>query len=401
MLKKIIKTLSNPILFYADKSGNSIFRNFCWLKNTGNLYKMTLPKQEVGKALEFRFELDKYLKIAYFGIPILIYLIFIHIKFTLWNLLMCEFWWLILICAAKSIVSYVYSKYLIRTFGKYEITEFAPKLPEHKWAQYRADFNSKIIAIVILLALFFAPALILRLSMTLSLKSKKPKYDNTIKMAKIYLALYPKTENIYDMRAYAKYMKHDYEGALEDYRKVLDISGKKFNKKDFTRFANLLLLEKKINGSENAVLAFNDFATRKKMSILEESQMLWIKSIFSIENDMPETIVQDYNDLLSSLDSKDAKNQFYISSDKAYILYLMQDYESAISVYNILISYAESNKKQFSKELQALYAERGFAKYKLGDNAGAQADFQSSKINPLDLGKYEPYYSGQEFVVGF
>lgn len=401
MLKNIIKTLSNPILFYADKSGNAVFRNFCWIKNTGNLYKMSLPKQEVGKTLEFRFELDKYLKIAYILIPLTIYLIFIHVKFSLWNLLVCEFWWLVLVCIAKGICSYIYSKYLIRKFGKYEITEFAPHLPQRKWDEYKATFNSKIIAVVIVLALFFAPALILRFSMTMGLKSKNPKFDNIIKMSKVYLAFYPKTENIYDMRAYAKYMKRDYEGALEDYRKVLDMSGKHFSKKDFTRFANLLLLEKKINGSENALLAFNDFATRKKMSLLEESQMLWIKSIFSIENDMPETIIQDYNDLLSSLDSKDTRNQFYISSDKAYILYLMQDYESAISVYNILISYAESNKKQFSKELQALYAERGFAKYKLGDNAGAQADFNSSKIDAMDLGKYEPYYSGQKFVVGY
>ena len=82
---------------------------------------------------------------------------------------------------------------------------------------------------------------------------------------------------------------------------------------------------------------------------VNSTQMLWIKSIFSVENDMPEAILSDYNDLLASLDSKDTRNQFYISSDKAYVLYLMGDYESAINTYNILISYAEGNKNSIQR----------------------------------------------------
>lgn len=50
----------------------------------------------------------------------------------------------------------------------------------------------------------------------------------------------------------------------------------------------------------------------KKMSILEESQMLWIKSIFRIENNSPESIIADYDNLLASLNPKDAKiNSIY------------------------------------------------------------------------------------------
>lgn len=66
------------------------------------------------------------------------------------------------------------------------------------------------------------------------------------------------------MRAFARYKKRDYEGALKDYKTVLKMSGKKFSKKDFTRFANLLLLERKLTTAENAVDVFNEYATRKK-----------------------------------------------------------------------------------------------------------------------------------------
>ena len=401
MLKNIIKRLSNPILFYADKSGNSIFKNFGWFTNTGNLYEKKLAKQSVGKALEYRFELDKYMNYAYVLIPVMLYLIFIHVKFSLGNLLLFEFIWIILVCTCKGICSYLYSEYLIHSFGPYKLTQFSPKLPPEKWEFYLTNFKAKIIICTIVVALFFTPALLLQFGINAAVKSKKTNFNNVITLSKIYLALYPKTDNIYDMCAYAKYMTRDYEGALEDYKTVLDMRGKDFDKKDFARFANLLLLEKKLNGPQNAVVVFNDYATRKKLSILEESQMLWIKSIFSIENNIEHSIIQDYDDLLSSLNSKDARNYFYISSDKAYIMYLLRDYAEAIEIYNMLISYAEGSKKEYSKELKSLYAERAFAKKRLGDNEGANLDVINSKIDITEIDKYEPSFYEQEFLIGY
>lgn len=398
MLKKIIDTISNPLLFYADKSGNAVFRNFCWFKNTGCLYKMNLTKAEVGKILECRFELEKYLKAAYFIVPIVIYLIFIHLNFSLLNMLICEFWWITIICGIKCVCAYMYSKILIHNFGMYEVVDFKPHIPREKTLDYRANFYSKIVLILVLIALFFAPAFGLLYGMKLNLNSKKTHYTSAITLSKVYLALYPKTESVYDMRAFARYKKRDYEGALKDYKTVLKMSGKKFTKKDFTRFANLLLLERKLTTAENAVDVFNEYATRKKMSILEEEQMLWIKSIFRVENNIIESIIPDYNDLLESLDKKDKINYFYISSDKAYILYLMQNYDYAIEIYNVLISYATAHPEKFAKELQSLYAERGYAKRKMQDQLGADADFVKSKIDPFELDKYEPRYSHQEFV---
>lgn len=402
MFEKLIATLSNPILFYADKEGHIVFRNFNWISNTGCMYNLQLSKLEAGKVLEYRFEIEKYLKTAYWLVPLVIYLIFIHVKFSLGSLLLAEFFWILLVNIARGVCSYIYSNYLLKNFGQYELVEFRPNLPKEKWEQYRANFNSKIIITAIVLVIFFAPALILQYSLKLCVSTKKRHPDAAIKIAQVYNAVYPTTENIYDILAYAKYTKRDLEGALKDYKTALEMSGKRFTKKDFARFANLLYLEKKVTSPENAVVVFNDYATRKDMSVLQQSQMLWIKSIFSVENDMPEAILSDYNDLLASLDSKDTRNQFYISSDKAYVLYLMKDYESAINTYNLLISYAEGNKKQYANELKSLYAERGFAKKQLGDNLGADADFVSSGVDIMyELDKYEPSYTEQQFVVGF
>lgn len=398
MLKNLIDTISNPLLFYADKSGNAVFRNFCWCKDTGCLYKKNLTKPEVGKILEYRFELEKYLKLAYFLVPIIIYLIFIHLNFSLANILICEFWWIAIICGIKGFCAYLYSKTLIQNFGMYEIVDFKPHIPREKTLDYRSNFYSKIVIIMILIASFFAPAFGLLYGIKLNVNSKKAHYNSAITLSKIYLALYPKTESIYDMRALAKYKKRDYKGALKDYKTVLKMSGKKFTQKDFTRFANLLLLERKLTTAENAVDVFNEYSTRKKMTILEEEQMLWIKSIFRVENNIIESIIADYNDLLDSLDKKDKMNYFYISSDKAYILYLMQNYDYAIEIYNVLIAYAAAHPEKFTKELQSLYAERGFAKRKMHDQLGADADFVKSKIDPFELDKYEPRFSHQEFV---
>ncbi len=139
----------------------------------------------------------------------------------------------------------------------------------------------------------------------------------------------------------------------------------------------------------------------RKMSILDQSQILWIKSIFRIENNIPETILQDYDDLLASLDSKDTRNYFYIMCDKAYILYLMGEYDSAIEIYNIIIPYAEQNRKELEKELKSLYAERAYSKEKIGDVLGADTDFMKSEISTLELDKYQPSYNPQEFLRGY
>lgn len=401
MINKILKNLINPILFYADKSGNAVFRNFCCFKNTGNLYKLDLTKPEVGKILEYRFDLNKYLRRAYILITIIVYLIFIHMKLSLWSFLVCEFLWIILAASSKAVCSYFYSKYLVENFGPYELTEFQPHISNEKWKEYSVNFYSKALAIGLLLIVFFSPAFLLEYSMKLNLTAKKKNYKSAINISKVYLTLYPKVESIYDMRAYAKYVIRDYEGALQDYKTVLDISGKKFKQIDYVRLANLLLLEKKLNNPESAVDIFNDYATRKKMSILDQSQILWIKSIFRIENNIPETILQDYDDLLASLDSKDTRNYFYIMCDKAYILYLMGEYDSAIEIYNIIIPYAEQNRKELGKELKSLYAERAYSKEKIGDVLGADADFMKSEISTLELDKYQPTYTPQEFLKGY
>ncbi len=399
MFKKILKIISNPLLYYVDKEGNCVFRNYCLFRETGNLYNTSIPKSNVGKALEYRFDLDRKLKWVYFLTPVILYFIFIQLKYSLLALLLFEVLWIGIVTLARLFCSYLYREYLLTHFGQYEVTEFRPPISKEKYDNYIYLLKSKVVALFIVLGLFSIPSFILSGIVKFQLNPKRNNFKQAVSVANTYFAIYPKCENIYDMRAYARFMSKDYEGALKDYKSVLNLSGRKFTSKDNIRFANLLYLQKKMSTPQEAVDVFNEYVTKKKMTTLEASQMLWLKSIFKIENGMPETIVQEYTDLLSSLNSKDVKNQFYISSDQAYMCYLMEEYAMAYSIYNTLISYAEKNDEKYLKEsLSSLYAERGWVKKQLGDNLGANADFEASQIEQSQLAKYEPAFALQQFV---
>lgn len=399
-LRRLIKKITNPLLFYVDKSGNSIFKNYCLYKNDGCLYNEAFSIKTAGKVLEYRMELDKKLNYACIIITLALYLILVSKDFSFGHFLACEILWLILFLGGRFLCAYLYKERLISTFGQYSLTNFSPNISPQKQKDFNNNFIAKYSFILLILLIFFSPTLFLLNLIKLDLNSKKPFYKAAIVMSNIYGFLYPRNEKLLDMSAYAKYKTGDYEGALKEYKEVLELSGKKFTKEDFTRFANLLYLEKRLYGSQDAIDLFNDYATRKNMSVIEQEQMLWIKSIFSISNRIPEAVIADYDDLLNSLNKKDKKNEFYILTDKAYMYYLMGRYADAIKIYDALISYAQKDdKKTFEKDLPSLYAERGFAKRQSGDLIGADTDFNFSKINIYDLKSYEPTISGQGFVV--
>lgn len=398
MLKKYIKILSNPLLYYKDKEGNSVFRNFSPIKQTGNLYHTEFSKSQVGKALEFRFELDKKLKLAYFLITIILYFIFIHIRYSIWGLLFFIILWTAAIIGIRYYCGTIYKNFLLKNYGIYQLTEFEPPISKRKAAEFVALFRSKIILTVLALVIFFAPTFLLSFGIKHCLTSKHNGYKHAVTLSNIYNSVYPKSAKIYDMRAVAHFMMRDYDKSLDDYIMAIELSGKKFTKRDYVRFENLLLVKKKVASSQEAVDTFNKYISKKRMSVLQKSQMLWVKSIFKIENSIIDSILQEYDELLSSLKAKDTNNQFYISCDRAYMLYLMQQYQRAIDSYDELILYADENQQTFAKELQSLYAERGWAKARLGDNDGANLDFKTSDIPAEKLGEYEPSYVKQAFV---
>ncbi len=398
MFKKYIKILSNPLLYYKDKEGNSVFRNFSPVKKTGNLYNVDFSKSQVGKALEFRFGLDKKLKLANFLITVLLYIIFIHVKYSIWGLLFFAALWIGMLAGVRYYCATIYKDFLLKNYGAYRLVEFEPPVSKRKSAEFVALFRSKIILTVLALIIFFAPTFLLSFGIKHCLTPKHNGYKHAVTLSNIYNAIYPKSAKIYDMRAAAHFMMRDYDKSLDDYVKAIELSGRRFTKRDYVRFENLLLVKKKVASSQEAVDAFDKYLSKKRMSVLQKSQMLWVKSIFKIENSIIESILQEYDELLASLKAKDTKNQFYISCDRAYMLYLMQQYQRAIDSYDELIQYADENQQTFAKELQSLYAERGWAKARLGDTDGANLDFKTSDIPTEKLGEYEPSYIKQAFV---
>ena len=398
MIGKLINKLSNTLLFYVDKSGKSVFRNYKLLEGDGCFYDETYSIQTAGKALEYRMELDKKANLALILISFFVYLIFINLHFTIWSTLFCVLLWGGLIYGLRFFCNNLYTKFLLRTYGQFKITNFNPPITKEKAKAFAKNFRSKVALTLLIILLCFAPSLLMQKLVKVSLNAKKPHFKAAIAISQLHKVIYPKNAKIYDMSAYAKYLAQDYEGSLKDYEKIFEITGRKFSQKDLTRFANLLYLEKKLRGSQTAIDKFNEFATKKKMSVLDESQMLWMKSIFSISNGVSETVLQDYDDLLLSLKENDNKNKFYISSDKAYMMFLMRDFKNALEVYNYLISVAEQNEKDFGKDLPRLYIERGYTKRVLGDNLGADDDFLKSGVDMYQREEYIPTVTKQGFV---
>lgn len=391
--------LVNPLLFYNDRDGNSVFRNFCLFRNNGNLYNKTIPIKEAGPVLEQRIELRKKLRLYNIIYTIVLYLIFLHFMFSFKGLLLFEAIWIILYFAGKLCATQIYKKILISNYGEYIVTDFNPPLKQEKRSEYKRHFLAKVFLLTIALLLFISFSFVLSGTIRYCVNKNKPNYNMAEFLSGIYLKLYPPISVIYEIRAYEDYISGDFEGATNNYIKVIDMnSDKKFVERDYKLFANLLYLIKKSHGSQSAIDIFNEYATKLKVTVPQQTKLLWIKSMFSISSETADFVKADYDDLLTSLDKNDNRNKFYILCDKAYMLYLMGNYKDAINIYNSIIPYAKANKDIYADDISRLLAERGFAKKQLHDSAGANSDFVESKINIYEIKKYEPKIIEPQFI---
>ncbi len=399
ILKKIIHKISNPLIFYINKNGDSVFKNFCIYQNDGMFYENTITAKDAGNVLEYRIKLGKYLRLFAILLFLIFYFALIHSSVTLYNILKVEILYILLYFGAKFICGELYSKKMKSQFGEYTIGDFSPSISEEKLKSFDLRFVNKLIILIILVGLFILPALFIKRGIRANIKNITKEYKKIERLTDIYSFLYPEDQYIYEVKAYTKYVEGDFVKASENFLKALKSESKRFTDKDFIRFSNLLLLLKKSSGSQNAIDIFNEYITAKKMTVPQQTKMLWIKSIFSIENNIPDFILQDYDDLLLSLKENDKKNKFYILADKAYMLYLIGDFKGAINIYNSLIPFATENYKEFAQDLQKLYIERGYAKRMLNDKLGADSDFVHSKVDMYDVQKFKPYIPTHNLII--
>ena len=391
--------LANPLLFYIDKSGSSVFRNYFLFKNDGWMYGRTIEVKDAGSVLEFRIEIDKKLKLFNIISFIFLYICMIHLQLSFITLLSFLILWIFLVYGARMLASGFYSIKLKETYGEYKTVNFNPKISQDKSDFYEKNFVSKIAVYLIIAAIFFLPSVILLKTISFLGNKKNPNIKVIEGLTSVYTTIYPKTPLIYDINAVSKYKSGDFTASVNDYIKIFKLTGKKFCEKDYRRFANLLYLERKANGIQSALDLFNEYTTAKSLNYEQKLKLLWIKSIFSISGNLTDYVVQDYDDLLDSV-AGNKKKEFYILADKAYMLYLMKDFKSAIDIYNNLIPYAKENKKIYGNELTSLYLERGFAKMEFGDKKGADDDFVESKVDINKIGNYEPVLRRIDFIIG-
>ena len=395
-LKPYIENISNPLLYYIDKEGNSVFRNFCLLKNSGNRYNKIIPVKEAGKIIEYRIELAKKLKVFNFLMIIFTYLLFIHTMYNFAGLIICEIILISMIFSGRFYCSCLYRRTLLRAYGQYEVTEFKPNIPNDKKIIHKRNYYSKYVLIIIFLLIYTGCANLLKLGIRNNMNTDNPHYKRADIISRIYTLIFPKNTLIYELRAFKNYNEGNFNGAVDNYIKALLSEGNQFKDTDYIKFANLLYFVKKSIGSQNAIDIFNEISTKKQTTIPQKIKLLWIKSIFSISNGLPEFVENDYDDLLT-FTKDDDPNKFYIQSDKAYMLYLKRNYNEALEIYDYLISYA-TQYPQYNKELPRLYVERGFTKQKLNDSKGAQSDFLDSKFDKKELNKYEPIITETQLI---
>lgn len=398
-IKQYINNLTNPLLYYVYKDEYSVFRNFCLFKNNGNLYNKVIPIKEAGKLLEYRMALSKNFRLYAIIYTILLYLIFIHLMFGFGGFLVCEIIWIIMFFAGRIYCSEKYKNRLIQTFGEYSVTDFKPPVNKTKNNEYQQNYFAKVAFIGILIVIFISFSFILRGLIKFNANKDNPDYNTAEILSGIYTKIYPEIPVIYEIRAQEDYISGDFEGAEKNYTRAMNMYDNKFREKDYIKFANLLYIIKKSSGSQNAIDVFNEISTKKRTNIAQQTKLLWIKSIFSISSGITEFIENDYDDLLASLNpQKDQKSEFYILCDKAYMLYLMRKYKSALSLYNTLITYAKDNEKILGADIPRLLVERGYTKKQLKDNTGANTDFLDSKVNLYKIEKFEPKISEPKFI---
>ena len=391
--------LANTLLYYIDKSGNSVFRNYNFFEKDGYMYDRIIQIKDAGIGLEYRLELDKKIKLFNIISAIVLYICYIHSKSSFWILLLYIAVYVGLVFAMRYYAGKLYAKKLLQFYGSYKIVNFEPNISQDKKDMYEKNFASKILVYLIIIAIFFIPSFVLLKSISFMANRKNPNIQCINALTSIYTAIYPKTPLIYDINAVSKYKSGDFNAAAQDYKRIFKMTGKTFTSKDYRRFANLLYLERKANGIQSAIEVYNEYSTAKSMNFEQKLKMLWIKSIFSISSQATDYVVQDYDELLESVAGK-KNREFYVLADKAYMLYLMGDFKSAIDIYNILIPYALTNTKTYGNQLKALYLERGFAKLEFGDKKGADADFLESKVDINEIGIYEPVLKQIGFVIG-
>lgn len=395
IIKLYLENITNPLFYYIDKDGNSVFRNFCMFKNSGNCYNKIIQLKDAGKIIEYRIHLDKKLALYNIIIAFFLYFLFIHTICNFSGLLLYEIIFIILFFSARMFAGKKFENILIKTFGEYSLCEFHPNISPEKKKSFKKIYLYKISTIIFVIFAFFGLSVLMQSSIRHYANKQNPNYKKAIAISNIYTLLYPKTSIIYEVKTFKNYFDGEFDQAVKNYTTALDLKGKNITDKDYLRFANLLYLVKKSDGSQSAIDIYNEYTTKKKTSTEQQIKLLWIKSMFSIANELTEFIGTDYDNLLESATNEDRK--FYILNDKAYMLYLKKDYKEAIKIYNTIIPYC-ATKPSLKKEQARLYIERGYAKKHIGDNIGANSDFLASKVNLYDVQKYEPKLMAPEFM---
>lgn len=328
----------SPVNFYSlSENGETIIKS---INNTGTGYKFDFVFEQ--KSIERLRRVTKNFKRGWTMTLLLMYalcvygVIFPYYQFWAGNLLNSSLIivaLLLLTVLMAFVNSKLFEKYLKINFGEFTKVHF-PSSNSIENQSYR-DFKTELFKISALILFLFGVYLCIGSPYATSIDLiKKEKYDDVIKITSLWAKILPIEPSWYSLRAYAKFKKQDYDGAISDYDTAYRLENDEFKNMNFDNKIYVKYYTKDYRGA-----------------------------------------LDDFDSSIAKVSEESDKNSFMW--DKAQFLYTIGQYKNALSIYNLLIANSDSDVVFLLQN--RLYYERGLVYQKLGDEKNAQKDFDKAR----------------------
>ena len=324
--------LNSQYCIYYNKNQNTVLAGI--MRSFGYKYSVVLPEEKIEEIKSIYRKFTTVVN-SCVAIEIILYIYLVvfpyftqFMKMPLFlAVLFLSFVPLVLLYVTYLGINYLYEKYLARYVGTFQRTKFKPELryvKEKEYSEYKKTprKSSYILGFIIIIFCLYAfiPALI-------GSFNYNKKYNLALHISNAYLTFVPISPEVYADRAYAKFQLKNYQGAEKDYE-----SANKYSLSD--NFADDIL------GVKTYYLPFKD-------------------------------MLKCFDDAINA--EKEEAVKFLLLYEKATYLLKNKEYNSALNIYNLILTAYKQKKKVFFSPAKAYY-NRAQARQALGDYSGAELD---------------------------
>lgn len=333
--KKIF--LNSQYCTYYNENNGTVLAGI--MRSLGYKYSVVLPQEKL-KEINRTYRKFTSIMNACVAVEILLYIYLVIFPFFtnfmkmpfIAAVLVMSLIPLIILYLTYLCVNYLYENYLTRYVGTFNRTKFNPQLKnidENAFLDYQKTPRKSayiLAAIIIIFCLYaFIPGSIEKLNFY-------KKYNSALKLSNIYLTFVPISPEVYASRAYAKFNLKQYQSAEKDYE------------------------------TANKYSLSNNFS----------DDILGVKTYYLPKDEM----LKEFDTAIEA--EKEEPVKYLLLYEKATYLLKNKDYNSALNIYNTILTAYKQEKKVFFSPARAYY-NRGIARQFLGDASGAKIDFEIGK----------------------